>query len=68
MDIKLTVDPMSVCRQMASSRHNRTTLAANHDRYRTQMVVISECANVRECSRGSWPIPSCPHSEDPEDR
>lgn len=47
-----------------SSRHNETTLAANHDRHTKQMAVISECANVRECSRGSQPITSRPHSLD----
>ncbi len=47
---------------MASSQHNRTTPAANHDRYRKQMAVISERANVRECSCGSQPVISPPHS------
>ena len=55
MDIMLTADSVSV----ASSRHNGTN---NHDCYRKQMAVISECANIRECSSGSRPITSHPHS------
>lgn len=40
-------------KETSSSRHNPTTLAANHERSRKQMAVISECANVRECSYSS---------------
>lgn len=45
---------------MASSQYNRTTLAANHSCYRKQMVSISECANVGECSYGFQPNTTSP--------
>lgn len=59
MDTKHTADCV-LCRQMASSQYNRTTPASNHDGYRKQMVVISECANVGECSYGVQPNTTSP--------
>lgn len=50
--------------KMPSSQHKMTTLAANHDCNRKQMAVISECANIGECSYGSHPITTSPHIQD----
>lgn len=59
MDARHTADCV-LCRLMASSQYNRTTPASNHDCYRKQMVVISECANVGECSCGVQPNTTSP--------